>query len=115
MKGEADGWGARGMVLGKCSFFRFLLAGAAGDEMGGGDPLLAPCAVGGTGADAPGAEVEELIGVEVEVDGALDLRGLRFFFALISECAGVKEEAESGRKGKKSSNIIGSRERQACA
>lgn len=102
------------MVLGGCSFFRFLLAGAAGDEKAGGDPLLAPCAVEGAGAEALEAVVEASGGVEVEVDGALGLRDLRFFFALASECAGVKEEAGSGRKGKKLSNIIGSEERGAC-
>ena len=106
MKGEAEeeAWaegGARGLVVGGWSFFRFLLAGAAGEEEAGEGPLLVACAVGGAAAaDAEGV-VEAVVGVEVEVDGALGLRDLRFFLAGCSEGvgAGVEEDAAgSGRR-----------------
>jgi len=119
MKGEAEEeeeWvegGARGLVVGGWSFFRFLLAGAAGEE----GPLLVACAVGAAAAaDAEGV-VEAVVGVEVEVDGALGLRDLRFFLAG-SEGVGAgveKDAAGSGRKGKKLSNIIARRSQQRGA
>lgn len=124
MKGEAEeeAWeegGARGMVVGGWSFFRFLLAGAAGEEEAGEGPLLVACAAGGAAAaDAEGV-VEAAVGVELEVDGALGLRVFRFFLAGCSEGvgAGVEEDAAgSGRRGKKLSNIIARRSqlRGAC-
>ena len=114
MKGEAEEeWaegGARELVVGVGSFFRFLLAGAAGEAEAGEGPLLvAACAVGGAAAEAAEAVVAAAVGVEVA--GALGLRDLRFFLAESSEegaaGAGVEEDdAGSGRRGKKLSNIM---------
>lgn len=123
MKGEAEEeeeeWaeGGRGLVVGGWSFFRFLLAGAAGEaEVGEGPLLVAACAVGGAVVEVAGVVLEAAVGVVVV--GALGLRALRFFLADCSEggAAGVgveEDEAGSGRRGKKLSNImpLGSQQR----
>lgn len=125
MKGEAEEeeeeWaegGGRGLVVGGWSFFRFLLAGAVGEAIAGEGPLLvaAACAVGGAAAEVVGVVLEAAVGGVVA--GAFGLRGLRFFLAEREEegAAGVgveEDEAGSGRRGKKLSNImmLGSQQR----
>jgi len=113
MKGEAEEeeeWvegGARGLVVGGWSCFGFLLAGAAGEEEEAGEgPLLVACAVGGA---------EAVVGVEVEVDGALGLRDLRFFLAGSEGVGAGMEKEAAGRRGKKLSNIIARRSQQRGA